>query len=163
LLLQKWKNDAAAMGKYGEFFDESDPQRWNWWGLAAARGSPWKFLNNFPSLVKRFESDPSLAPSVFTIGRALRGHMDTEKREIFGERFVFDKYIGPANRAIDFFTAQCAAARRAVDAWCLMAVRINSKVNRDIRKKIGMMIWEARETANYTSTKGVEPSGHCLL
>jgi predicted transglutaminase-like cysteine proteinase len=30
-----------------------------------------------------------------------------------------------------------------------MAVRINSKVNRDIRKKIGMMIWDAREQADY--------------
>jgi hypothetical protein len=86
---------------------------------------------------------------VFTIGRALRGHIDTEKRKIFGDNYDFDSRIGPANRAIDFFTAQCAAARRAVNAWCLMAVRINSKVNRDIRKMIGMMIWEARELADY--------------
>ena len=58
-----------------------------------------------------------------------------------GDEEDFEDRIGPANRAVAFFTAQCAAARRAVDAWCLMALRINSKVNRDIRKKIGMMIW----------------------
>ncbi len=90
--------------------------------------------------------------SVFMIGRALSGHIDTEKREIFGRNQNFDSQIVPANRALDFFTAQCAAARGAVDTWCLMAVRINSKVNRDIRKKIGMMIWEAREQADYAVT-----------
>ena len=86
---------------------------------------------------------------MFVIGRALRGHIDTEKTEIFGSSSRFDSRIGPANQAIVFFTAQCASARRAVDAWCLLAVRINSKVNRDIRKKIGMIIWEARELADY--------------
>ena len=71
-----------------------------------------------------------------------------QKKEIF--RFPdVESRIGPANQAIDFFVAQCAAARKAVDAWCLMAVRINSKVNKDIRKKIGMMIWEARDQAEY--------------
>jgi hypothetical protein len=129
--------------------DETNPQRWHWWGLAVARGSNSSFLNDFPSVVNRFESSTSLAPVLFAIGRALRGHIDTLKREIFGKSNDFDRRIGPANRAVDFFASQCAAARRAVDAWCLMAVRINSKVNRDIRKKIGMMIWEAREQADY--------------
>jgi len=138
-----------AMVSYGFLLDDADPQRWQWWGLAAARGRPWSLLDDFPSLVDRFESDPSLAPVVFSIGRALRGHINTEKREIFGVSYDFESRIGPANRAIDFFNAQCAAARRAVDVWCLMAVRINSKVNRDIRKKIGMMIWELREQADY--------------
>ena len=72
-----------------------------------------------------------------------------EQKEIFGYSYPFDSLVGPANRAIDFFVAQCAAARKAVDMWCLMAVRINSKVNKDIRKKIGMLIWEAREQADY--------------
>jgi len=129
--------------------DESDPQRWHWWGLAATLGSAESFLDDFPSLIDRFESDPPLAPVVFAIGRALRGHIDTEKGNIFGDSYEFDSRIGPANQAIDFFTAQCTSARKAVDAWCLLAVRINSKVNRDIRKMIGMMIWEAREQADY--------------
>jgi len=83
----------------------------------------------------------------------LRGHVDTEKRKIFGASYYFDDRIDPANLAIDFFTAQCSAARKAVDAWCLLAVRINNKVNRDIRKKIGMIIWEAREQADYKEEK----------
>jgi len=143
--------DVDAMYRYGELFDESDAQHWHWSGLAAARGSlcVWDFLRDFPSLVNRFEPDPSLAPAVFVIGRALRGQIDAEKRAIFGYKSDFDLLIGPANRAVDFFTTQCAAARKAVDTWCLMAVRLNSKVNRDIRKKIGMLIWDLREQADY--------------
>ena len=141
----------SAMSFYGELLDETDLQRWRWWGIAAARERPFNLLVGFPRLVDRFQSDPSLAPVVFMIGRALRGHIDTEKREIFGESHRFDACIGPANQSIAFFTAQCAAARKAVDAWCLLAVQINSKVNRDIRKKIGMMIWEARVQADYVA------------
>jgi hypothetical protein len=142
-----------AMSNYGEFLDETDPLCWFWFGLAAARGYVSNFLNGFPSFVDRFESEPCLAPAVFAIGRALKGRIDSEKREIFGETEDFDDQIGPANCATNFFTAQCAAARKAVDAWCLMAVRNNSKVNRDIRKKIGMLIWEVREQADYTVAK----------
>ena len=68
-------------------------------------------------------------------------------------RIDFDELVGPANRAIDFFTAQCAAARKAVDAWCLIACRFDSLINKDVRKKIGMLIWEAREDANILAFK----------
>ena len=79
-----------------------------------------------------------------------------EKKEIFGSSDYFDSRVGPANKAIDFFVAQCAAARKAVDMWCLLAVRLNSKVNKDIRKKIGMLIWEARDKAEYVVGQRVE-------
>ena len=107
------------------------------------------FFDYYPLLVRRFARDASLAPAVFMIGRALKGHIGTEREIIFGEFSKFDSRVGPANRAVGFFFFQCAAARAAVDMWCLMARRINSKVNRDIRKKIGMLIWEARELGNY--------------
>jgi len=140
---------ADAMERYGWRFNKEDPQRWHWWGLAAARGAALTFLQFFVIRVDEFDLNPSLAPVVFMIGRALRGHIDAEKRHMFGYNMCFEAKIIPANIAIDFFTAQCAAARKAVDTWCLMAVRINSKVNRDIRKKIGKIIWELREQANY--------------
>jgi len=88
----------------------------------------------------------------------LRGRINEEKREIFRiKNEDFDRLIIRANRAIDIFASQCAAAaRRAIDAWSLMAVRINSKVNRDIRKKIGMIIWELREQANYVDSESAD-------
>ena len=136
--------------------DESDPQRWHWWGLAAKRGNFFSFLDYFSTPVNEFQSDPSLASVFFMIGRYLRGQVDCEKKKIFGDSYRFDSLVGPANRAIDFFVAQCAAARKAVDTWCLMALRINSKVNKDIRKKIGMLIWEARDQAEYLTEQRVE-------
>ena len=132
------------MVPYGQLLDDEDPQRWHWRGVAASRGSTTTFLVNFGSVVDRFDSDPSLAPAVFMIGRALKGHINAERKTIFAQRYQFDSHIGPANRAIAFFSFQCSAARASVDTWCLMACRINSKVNRDIRKKIGMLIWDAR-------------------
>jgi TPR repeat protein len=165
-LLAAKMGHVAAMDSYGELLDESDPQRWQWLGLAAARGSAGNFLRWFLGPVNRFESDPSLAPVVFMIGRVLRGHVNSEKGEIFGQSYDFARRIGPANRAIDFFTSQCDAARKAVDVCCLMARRFDGLVNRDIRKKIGMMIWEAREQANYPLQKRkepVEPPGHRCL
>jgi len=83
------------------------------------------------------------------IGRALKGHINTEKKEIFGRKFS-DARIITANRAVAFFTFQCSAARAAVDTCCLIALRIGNYVlNKDIRKKIGMVIWESRELALY--------------
>ncbi len=43
--------------------------------------------------------------------------------------------------------ARRAAARRAIHTWCLIARRADDLVNKDMRKKIGMMIWEARASA----------------
>ena len=83
------------------------------------------------------------------IGRMLKGHISTEKGKIFGQSYNFDALIIPANRAVAFFLFQCSAARAAVDTWCLIARRINDQVNKDIRKKIGTLIWESRELALY--------------
>ena len=148
-LLAAKLNRVDAMVRYGQLLADKDPQRWHWWGLAASRGEAWAFLPHFGSVVDRFNSDPSLAPAVFMIGRALKGHINAESKTIFGVDSHFDSYIGPANRAKAFFSFQCASTRAAVDTWCLMARRINGKVNRDIRKKIGMLIWDARDLGNY--------------
>lgn len=152
-------NSVHAMNGLGYLFDESNPQHWHWRGLAASRGEAFLFLFNFGSVVDRFNSEPSLAPAVFMIGRALKGQINEEQRKIFGESREFDSSIAPANRAVAFFSNQCDAARAAVDTWCLMACR-TSKVNRDIRKKIGMLIWEARELGHYEGSSADEATSH---
>jgi len=154
-----------AMSIYGDLLSHRSElqQRWYWWSLAAKRGKFKHFQSNFVMLVKQFNSDSSLAPIVFLIGRALKGNIVEERKEIFGQHsdkccnmedvfeliVVKDSIMTYANQAVNFFLFQCAAARRAVDMWSLLAIRINSKVNRDIRKKIGMLIWEARELSEY--------------
>ena len=139
-------NSVWAMGVYGSYLDDLDPQRWYWWGLAASRGDNGNFMANFSKQV-----DP---PVVFMIGRALKGNIDMEKREIFGINACFDSRIGPAERAVEFFIDQCDAARKAINMWTRIALRVgNSKLNKDIRKKVGMLIWEARDLAEYRKAR----------
>lgn len=149
-LLGAQLGSVRSMLGYGWLLDQSDPQLWHWWGLAAHQGSARFFLNSFSKQVELFNSDSSLAPVVFAIGRALKGHVRTKSREIFCDPDKYDSLIDPAKQAISFFSFQVSAARKAVDAWCIVAFRVgNGRVSRDIRRKIGLFIWEARELAEY--------------
>jgi hypothetical protein len=91
----------------------------------------------------------NVAPAVFLIGRVLRGRVDETPKTIFGRNWEAQSAFDAANRAVEFFDAQCKAARLAIDTWCLIVCRINNKVNKDIRKSIGQIIWTLREEANY--------------
>jgi hypothetical protein len=52
----------------GWFFDESDPQRWRWWGRAAARGASWSFLSRGTmSLTGQQCMGSTLLPFLFTL------------------------------------------------------------------------------------------------
>jgi hypothetical protein len=84
---------------------------------------------------------------VFAIGRALKGHVDNEKRTIFGKCFSSDIYFGSANRALCFYEFQLQSCRKAVDSWTIVGLR--NRVVKDMRKMIGKMIWDAREEAAY--------------
>jgi hypothetical protein len=77
--------------------------------------------------------------------------MNNEKRTIFGEGLDFHTYVGPANQALRFYEFQLQSYRKAVDSWTIVGQRNN--VVRDIRKMIGMMIWDAREEAAYSEEK----------
>ena len=114
-------NHVDSMVYYDDMLDEWDPECWIWLCCAAERGNFGPFVNFFQSEVNRLDTSPR-PRAVFAIGRCLSKNVDFEKKEIFRISHNFDNLIGSANRAIDFFTAQCDAARRAVDAWCLMAV-----------------------------------------
>jgi hypothetical protein len=78
---------------------------------------------------------------VFVIERALKGHIDSEKRTVFRERYNCDTYIDSANQALHFYEFQLQSYRKAVDGWTIIGLR--SRVVRDIRKMVGKMIWDA--------------------
>lgn len=141
----------SSMLSLAWFFDEADPKHWYWLGEAAVRGATFHFLSVFEKQVKTFETDVSgaagLAPSIFVIGRYLHGRINVEKETIFGDT-VENNQIEPGNRAVEFFTAQCRAAREAVDQWTLLARSLG--VVKDIRLLVAKMIWGSRESALYT-------------
>ncbi len=140
--------DVRAAAYCGNFFGEFDPVRWIWLGRAAFLGLPVSFLHFFAKQVKQFFSGSGNATIVFLIGRALKGKIDTEKKEIFGDDYMFDLVIGSANQAVSFYSSQIKSARLAVDTWTLVSTRL--QMIKDIRIYIGKMIWDARFEANYS-------------
>ncbi len=77
-----------AACEYGHRLKDSDPARWLWWSRAALRGSHYWFLAAFSKQVEKFFSDSGNATVVFLIGRALKGNIDMEKKEIFGDDYM---------------------------------------------------------------------------
>jgi hypothetical protein len=137
----------TAMVKLGEMLDESDPQRWDWLGKAAALGAWGALLSCFVKQVRLFHAGSgSSATVMFAIGRALRSHVDEEASSIFrGGRYFFDACIGPAKQAIAFYEAQIKATKDAMRAWSRVGIEFN--VVKDVRKLIAKLIWESREEA----------------
>jgi hypothetical protein len=134
-----------AMIQFGKFFAKDDLQRFFWLGTAAASGKSLHFLNEMSDQIRNFGSGTGYAKVVFVFGRALKGHINTEKRTIFGQGY--SSYIGPANHALRFYEFQLQSYRKAVESWTIIGLR--NKVVKDIRKMIGKMIWESREEAKY--------------
>ncbi len=147
-----------AASEYGDLLGEFDPFRWFWWSRAALRGYPDSFLGSFSEQVEQFFSGSGNATVVFLIGRALKGNIDMEKKEIFGPipfHLAFDSLIDPANQAVSFYSSQSKSARFAVDTWTLVATRLH--VIKDMRIYIGKMIWGARFEANYVIENAPAP------
>ncbi|MBX9636519.1 MAG: hypothetical protein K2Q45_03100 [Nitrosomonas sp.] len=148
-------NYPLAMADYAMFLNPETREFWYWLGRAAKKGFVHEYLKKFDSIVHKFKNndDQMLAPAVFMIGRFFYGQMKRNyslKRSIFNrEQYVMDIHFEPMIFTCHFFVNQCAAARKAIDAWCLLALRFNRQINRDIRKKIGMLVWLAREDADY--------------
>jgi TPR repeat protein len=134
-----------AMGWLGELLEESDPQRWRWWGRAAALRYYWRFWSSFAQRVELFDSGSGSAPVMFAIGQALHGHVNEEAKTIFTSEFNFESLIGPAKQAIAFYEAQIQATKDAMRAWTHVGIKL--KVVKDIRKLIAKLVWDSREEA----------------
>jgi hypothetical protein len=150
-LLASELGDVDAMGSLGQLLDKSDPQRWRWWGQAAALGDSWKFLSKFSKQVELFKSGSGSASVMFAIGRALQGHLNEETKAIFTPSYDFNSRIGPAKQALAFYEAQIKATKAAMHAWTQVGIRW--KVVRDVRKLIARLIWDARDEALYDVSK----------
>jgi hypothetical protein len=141
-----------AMVCLGELFDKDNPKRFVWFGRAASSdGASVSFLHEIDEQINNFNNGTGHAKVVFAIGRSLKGHIDNEKRIIFGNGCNFDTYIGSANQSLRFYEFQLQSYRKAVDSWTIVGLR--NRVAKDIRKMIGKMIWDAREEAAYLEEK----------
>jgi hypothetical protein len=139
--------------RLGNLFYKYDPQRFVWLGRAASNRDSDAFLTEMVDQVRNFGSGTGHAKVVFAIVRALKGHIDNDKRTIFGNVYNFDIYIALASQGLHFYEFQLRSYRQAVDSWTIVGLRNN--VVKDIRKVIGKMIWDAREEAAYSEKKQV--------
>jgi TPR repeat protein len=152
-----------AMRWFGEMLGASDPQRWRWWGCAAALGASSVFVCNFALQVVLLNSGSGSAAVMFAIGEALQGRVNEEARTIFKSAYDFDSLIGPAKQAIAFYEAQLQATKDAMRAWCLVGIHFN--VVKDVRKLIAKLIWDSREEALYKTVdlEVEKPKSWCTL
>ena len=152
---------AAELGQvdsaddYGRLLGEASPACWLWWGRAALRGLPDYFLDCFWDQVEQFFSGSGNSTIAYLIGRALKGNINMENRQIFGVKYNFVSRIGPANQAVSFYESQIKSARLAVDTWTLVSTCLH--LIKDMRIYIGKMIWEARFEANYVIENAPAP------
>jgi TPR repeat protein len=142
-LLASELDHVVSMIELGYLLDESDPQRWRWWGRAAALGPSWNLLSNFAQQVELFNSGSGSAAVMFAIGQALQGRVTEEARTIFSN--IVDSRIDPAKQAITFYEAQIQATKDAMHAWTQVGIKL--KVVKDVRKLIAKLIWDSREEA----------------
>jgi hypothetical protein len=107
-----------AMLCFGKLLDKSDPQRFVWLGKARVDGMmPSLFLDEMAEQIRNFSSGMGLANVVFAIGRALKGHIDNEKREIFRNNYKFDRRIGFANQALYCLISRCPRVEERVEIF----------------------------------------------
>jgi hypothetical protein len=147
LLLASELGEVLAMVSLGMFLQGSDPERWRWWGRAAARGYWGTFLGDFSKQVELFISGSGSAAVMFAIGQALEGHLKEVARTIFSSGYKFDAIVDPAKQAIAFYEAQIKATKDAMRTWTQVGIRFN--VVKDVRKLISKLIWDSREKALY--------------
>ena len=159
-----------------EYLEELDPERWFWLGRRASSRWSQTYLSvivEFRTKKKQIDSqkarlfgvkerkkyqDPRGA--VFEIGRALAlvpqlREKKRDEKEEFGRVVFMLPELCKADRereeefAIRFFRYQSGCCRAAIDQWCLIATQMNAKINRDIRKKIALLIWASRNESVY--------------
>ena len=91
-----------------------------------------------------YASGGSCGDAIFEAGEVLKGNVNVGKGEIFGlERNP--TRIRVCNQAVTMYDGWCDAARELCVAWIVIAKRI--RLNKDARKMIVMMVWEARSEA----------------
>jgi hypothetical protein len=86
----------------GCLVEKTDLQRFVWLEKAAVNGGGWSFLSEIEEQNRNFNSGCGNANVIFAIGRALKGHIDNEKRKIFGDSYSFGAHIGPGASSSTF-------------------------------------------------------------
>lgn len=144
-------HDEFALGKMCGKLDYLDPESWFWKGHRAGFGWDPSYFASHRNVIEDWQSGSIVTqlrnggrvlnqnPVVFEIGRALALYS------------LLQINNDNAAAAVAFFRYQSNCYRAAIDQWCLIALRINVKVNKDIRKKVALLVWASRNESLYES------------
>ncbi len=121
-----------AMLSLCDLLDQRDPMKLSYLLITAKCGFVYAFHGYINEQMRLFNSGIGHTSVVFAIGRALK--RDTKLSKHFLQ-------------AYQFYNFQLQSYRKAVDTWTLVGLR--NKVVRDIRKLIGMIVWDSRCYAKY--------------
>jgi hypothetical protein len=79
-----------AMVCLGKLLDKDGPQGFVWFGSGASKEDASCGLTELSGQIRYFSSGIGDASVVFAIGRALKRHINNEKRTVFGSDCTFD-------------------------------------------------------------------------
>ena len=159
-----YMHNSLALRTMHECLEELDPERWFWLGQMAAafRCRTWDTTVKtiITELCDNFEQrvwDCTRMPRVKLSGVVARKKFQNPKRAVFeiGRAFAMLPQLRKIERdeeenfAILFFRHQSNCCRAAIDQWCLIALRVNNQINKDIRKKVSLLVWASRNESKY--------------
>ena len=124
----------SAMIILGYQYNVNEYKRWYWIGKILDLGERGIFLNQ----VYRNQRYMTNFGLIF-IGRYLKNNID-----VFGLPL---EVLRKLEKAVELYDIQMMKCRKAVDEWTLVGLRFG--VVKDIRKLIGMIIWESRNEELY--------------
>lgn len=124
----------SAMIILGYQYNVNEYKRWYWIGKILDLGERGIFLNQ----VYRNQRYMTNFGLIF-IGRYLKNNID-----VFGLPL---EVLRKLEKSVELYDIQMMKCRKAVDAWTLVGLRF--RVVKDIRKLIGMIIWESRNEEIY--------------
>ncbi len=128
--------DPTGYWTYGHLaFNESDPERYYWWGRALANEGRWvegHLASAALAQLKTFDTGAS-GRAVFEIGAACKGH-------VFGK--LTEGHVRAVEQTVALHDTWCASAERAIYCWIWVAQQ--KKVAKDIRNIISKILWAMR-------------------
>ncbi len=133
-----------AMYTLVHLLGKNDPQRYIWLGKAAVCGDIHPLIQEIMTLHDNFGISGIENNVVFAIGKAIKGHIDNDKHEFFGSKNYYSSYANQALQFYEFYEFQLQAYRKVINTWTVVGKHYG--VVKDIRKMIGMMIWDSMLT-----------------
>ena len=127
----------SAMMFLGYQYNRNEYKRWYWIGKILDLGEKGIFSNQ----IYREQRYMTHFGFIF-IGRYLKNNIDA-----FGLRRIPLEVLRKLEKSVELYDIQMMKCRKAVDEWTLVGLRFG--VVKDIRKLIGMIIWESRNEELY--------------